>query len=46
VRPGCSLAEIKRQGETEHEPASLVEGLRRVVNREVELHFHRVVGKK
>jgi formyltetrahydrofolate deformylase len=46
VRPGCTLTEIKRKGEAEHEPACLVEGLRRVVNREVELHFHRVVGKK
>lgn len=42
VQPGTPLAEIKRQGETEHEPACLVEGLRRVVDREVELHFHRV----
>jgi formyltetrahydrofolate deformylase len=30
-------------GETDHEPACLVEGLRRVVDREVELHFSKVV---
>ena len=44
VFPGTSLEAVKRQGETEHEPACLVEGLRRVVDRDVELHFHRVVG--
>ena len=43
VFPGTTLEEIKRQGETDHEPACLVEGLRRVVERIVELHFHRVV---
>ncbi|MFN9718121.1 MAG: formyltransferase family protein [Planctomycetota bacterium] len=43
VLPGTSLADIKRQGETDHEPNCLTEGLRRVVDREVELHFHRVV---
>lgn len=43
VYPGTPLAEIKRIGETEHEPKCLVEGLRRVVDREVELHFHRIV---
>jgi formyltetrahydrofolate deformylase len=43
VQPGTPLPEIKRQGETEHEPACLVEGLRRVIDRQVELHFHRVV---
>jgi formyltetrahydrofolate deformylase len=43
VFPGTPLEEIKRTGETDHEPECLVEGLRRVVNREVELHFHRVV---
>ena len=46
VFPGTSLAAIKRQGETEHEPACLVEGLRRVVDREVELHFHRVARRQ
>ncbi len=46
VLPGTSLKDIRRQGETDHEPHCLVEGLRRVVNREVELHFHRVVRLK
>lgn len=43
VPPGTTLEAIKRQGETDHEPHCLLEGLRRVVDREVELHFHRVV---
>ncbi|WP_373650861.1 formyltransferase family protein [Schlesneria sp. DSM 10557] len=43
VFPGTPLEQIKRQGETDHEPSCLVEGVRRVVDREVELHFHRVV---
>lgn len=43
VRPGTSLDEIKRQGETDNEPNTLVEGLRRVLDHEVELRFHRVV---
>jgi formyltetrahydrofolate deformylase len=43
VLPGTPLAEIKRRGETDHEASTLVEGVRRVVDREVELHFHRVV---
>ncbi|HAD59648.1 MAG TPA: formyltetrahydrofolate deformylase [Planctomycetaceae bacterium] len=43
VRPGTPLEEIKRQGESDHEPNCLVEGVRRVVDREVELHFHRIV---
>jgi formyltetrahydrofolate deformylase len=45
VFPGTSLEAIKRQGETDHEPSCLVEGIRRVVDREVELHFHRVIRK-
>jgi formyltetrahydrofolate deformylase len=43
VFPGTSLEEIKRKGEEDNEPACLVEGLRRVVEGIVELHFHRVV---
>jgi formyltetrahydrofolate deformylase len=43
VPPGTPLAEIIRLGEREHEPRCLVEGLRRVVDREVELHYHKVV---
>jgi len=46
VPPGTPLREIKRQGETEHEPGCLVEGVRRVADREVELHFHRVVRRE
>ena len=42
VQPGTPLADIKQQGETDHEPNCLVEGVRRVVDREVELHFHRI----
>jgi formyltetrahydrofolate deformylase len=43
VAPGTSLEEIVRIGESDHEPACLVEGLRRVVDREVRLRFHKVV---
>ena len=43
VFPGTPLEEIKRKGEEDNEPACLVEGLRRVVEGIVELHFHRVV---
>ena len=46
VFPGTPLKEIKQQGETEHEPHCLVEGLRRVFDHEVELHFHRVTRVK
>ncbi len=42
VPPGTTLEEIKRQGESDNEPVCLVEGLRRVIDREVELHFQRV----
>lgn len=43
VPPGTALDEVIRIGQSENEPRCLVEGLRRVVNREVKLHFHRVV---
>ncbi len=43
VAPGTPLEEIIRIGESDNEPRCLSEGLRRVINREVELHFHRVV---
>lgn len=42
VAPGTTLEEIIRFGQCENEPACLVEGVRRVVDREVYLHFHRV----
>ncbi len=45
VAPGTPLADVIQQGETENEPACLVEGVRRVVDREVYLHFHRVVAR-
>lgn len=45
VFPGTTLEQIKRQGESDHEPSCLVEGVRRVVEREVELHFHRVIRR-
>jgi formyltetrahydrofolate deformylase len=44
VVPGTALEQIVRIGETDHELACLAEGLRRVVDREVELHFHKVVA--
>ena len=43
VSPGTSLDEIKQRGAAQHEPGCLVAGLQRVIDREVELHFHRVV---
>ena len=46
VPPGTSLEEILRTGQSDHEPVCLVEGLRRVLDREVALHFHRVVRAK
>ena len=45
VDPGTALEKIVAQGESENEPACLVEGVRRVVDREVYLHFHRVVAR-
>ena len=44
VPPGTSLEEILRTGEQDNEPNCLVEGVKRVVNREVALRFHRVVA--
>ncbi|MEM9643777.1 MAG: formyltransferase family protein [Planctomycetota bacterium] len=44
VDPGTTLEAIIDRGESENEPACLVEGVRRVVQREVELHFHRVIA--
>ncbi|HZN36958.1 MAG TPA: formyltransferase family protein [Pirellulaceae bacterium] len=46
VPPGMKLDEIIRLGEQDNEPRCLVEGVRRVVAREVQLHFHRVVARK
>ena len=44
VPPGVKLDEILRRGQEDNEPHCLVEGVRRVVDREVQLHFHRVVA--
>ncbi|SFI91451.1 formyltetrahydrofolate deformylase [Planctomicrobium piriforme] len=46
VLPGTSLDEVLRIGETDNEPRCLSEGVRRVIDREVELHFHRVIRTK
>lgn len=46
VPPGTPLPEIVRQGQEDHEPSCLVEGVRRVVDREVALRFHRVIRTK
>ena len=46
VPPGTKLDEIIRSGQEDNEPHCLVEGVRRVVDREVQLHFHRVVARK
>ncbi len=44
VAPGTKLDEIIRIGQEENEPKCLVEGVRRVIDREVRLHFHRIVA--
>lgn len=44
VPHGMKLDEIIRRGQEDNEPHCLVEGVRRVVDREVQLHFHRVVA--
>jgi formyltetrahydrofolate deformylase len=46
VPPGAKLEEIMRMGHEDNEPRCLVEGVRRVVSREVQLHFHRVIALK
>jgi formyltetrahydrofolate deformylase len=43
VPPGTKLEEVIAQGQSMNEPTCLVEGVRRVCDREVRLHFHRVV---
>lgn len=44
VPPGTSIEEIVNQGQDENEPLCLVEGVRRVVDREVKLHFQRIIA--
>jgi formyltetrahydrofolate deformylase len=46
VPPGQPLDDIIRRGQQDNEPHCLVEGVRRVVDDEVRLHFHRVVARK
>ena len=46
VPPGSKLEDVIRQGQEQNEPACLVEGVRRVCDREVQLHFHRVIARK
>ena len=45
VPPGMKLDDIIRIGQEDNEPRCLVEGVRRVVDREIKLHFHRVVAQ-
>jgi formyltetrahydrofolate deformylase len=46
VAPGTGIDEIVRIGQQDNEPACLLEGVRRVVDLEVQLHFHRVIARK
>ncbi|MBX7165830.1 MAG: formyltetrahydrofolate deformylase [Pirellulales bacterium] len=46
VPPGMKLDDVMRRGQEDNEPHCLVEGVRRVVEREVRLHFHRVVSRQ
>ena len=46
VPPGTPLSDVIRLGQEDNEPRCLVEGVRRVVDREVQLHFHRVIARK
>ena len=46
VAPGTSIEEIVRTGQETNEPACLLEGVRRVVDLEVKLHFHRVIAAR
>lgn len=45
VPPGMKLDEVIRIGQEDNEPRCLVEGVRRVVDQEVQLHFHRVIAR-
>jgi formyltetrahydrofolate deformylase len=45
VPPGMSRDEIIHRGQQDNEPHCLVEGVRRVVDGEVQLHFNRVVAR-
>ena len=45
VPPGMKLDDVIRIGQEENEPRCLVEGVRRVVDREIKLHYHRVIAQ-
>lgn len=45
VPPGTPIEDIIRRGQEDNEPDCLVEGVRRVVDGEVQLHFNRVVAR-
>ncbi|MCA9248712.1 MAG: formyltetrahydrofolate deformylase [Planctomycetales bacterium] len=44
--PSSRIDDIVRLGQEDNEPRCLLEGVRRVVDREVQLHFHRVRARK
>ena len=46
VSHGLPLDEVMRLGQEDNEPHCLVEGVRRVVDRDVQLHFHRVISTR
>lgn len=46
VPHGMPLDDVMRLGQEDNEPHCLVEGVRRVIDREVQLHFHRVIARK
>lgn len=46
VPHAMKLDDIIRLGQEDNEPRCLVEGVRRVVDREVQLHFHRVIATR
>lgn len=46
VPPGMARDAIIQRGQQDNEPHCLVEGVRRVVDGEVQLHFNRVVARK
>jgi formyltetrahydrofolate deformylase len=45
VGHGLKIEDIVRRGQEDNEPHCLVEGVRRVVEGDVQLHFHRVVAR-
>ncbi len=45
VPPSPEIEDVVRIGQQDNEPRCLLEGVRRVVDREVRLHFHRVVAR-